>query len=239
MRDLANPAAACRTVIPAIEASTHAPKVVNSTRERSTLRSLATRVVLALAWVGALSGCGAVAAGNPTQAELARLRKEHEELEHEVEMLRAEVRGRLAALEGRESTAVPAPRLPQPPQPPQLPARPPLDRATLSALLDAYRESLEAEDLSRLESQVYGGDLPTEDARLFGVFFDNAYELEVILEHADIDLVGDGATARLAVTQTMRYRLRRTAEPRNVKLGLLMVFQPKDGAWRLRNVSRR
>lgn len=203
---------------------------MNSTRERSTLRSLATRVVLALAWVGALSGCAAVAAGNPTQAELAQLRKEHEELEHEVEMLRAEVRGRLAALEGRESTAVPAPRLP---------ARPPLDRATLSALLDAYRESLEAEDLSRLESQVYGGDLPSEDARLFGVFFDNAYELEVILEHADIDLVGDGATARLAVTQTMRYRLRRTAEPRNVKLGLLMVFQPKDGAWRLRNVSRR
>ncbi len=233
MRDLANPAAACRTVIPAIEASTHAPKVVNSTRERSTLRSLATRVVLALAWVGALSGCAAVASGNPTQAELAQLRKEHEELEHEVEMLRAEVRGRLAALEGRESTVVPAPRLPQ------LPARPPLDRATLSALLDAYRESLEAEDLSRLESQVYGGDLPTEDARLFGVFFDNAYELEVILEHADIDLVGDGATARLTVTQTMRYRLRRTAEPRNVKLGLLMVFQPKDGAWRLRNVSRR
>ncbi|MEE9246168.1 MAG: hypothetical protein V3U63_08200, partial [Gemmatimonadota bacterium] len=169
----------------------------------------------------------------PTQAELAQLRKEHEELEHEVEMLRAEVGGRLAALEGRESTVVPAPRLPQ------LPARPPLDRATLSALLDAYREALEAEDLSRLESQVYGGDLPTEDARLFGVFFDNAYELEVILEHADIDLVGDGATARLAVTQTMRYRLRRTAEPRNVKLGLLMVFQPKDGAWRLRNVSRR
>ncbi len=236
MRDLANPVAACRTVIPAIEASTHAPKVVNSTRERSTLRSLATRVVLALAWVGALSGCAAVAAGNPTQAELAQLRKEHEELEHEVEMLRAEVRGRLAALESRESTAVPAP---QPPQPPQLPARPPLDRATLSALLDAYREALEAEDLSRLESQVYGGDLPSEDARLFGVFFDNAYELEVILEHADIDLVGDGATARLTVTQTMSYRLRRTAEPRNVKLGLLMVFQPKDGAWRLRNVSRR
>ncbi|MDP2576811.1 MAG: hypothetical protein Q8W48_03820 [Candidatus Palauibacterales bacterium] len=206
---------------------------MNSTREQSTLRSLATRVVLALAWVGALSGCAAVASGNPTQAELAQLRKEHEELEHEVEMLRAEVRGRLAALEGRESTVVPAPRLPQ------LPARPPLDRATLSALLDAYREALEAEDLSRLESQVYGGDLPTEDARLFGVFFDNAYELEVILEHADIDLVGDGATARLTVTQTMRYRLRRTAEPRNVKLGLLMVFQPKDGAWRLRNVSRR
>ena len=82
--------------------------------ERSTLRPLATRVLLALAWVGALHGCGAMASGDPTEAELARLRKEHEELEHEVEMLRAEVRGRLAALEGRESTAVPAPQPPQP-----------------------------------------------------------------------------------------------------------------------------
>jgi hypothetical protein len=106
-------------------------------------------------------------------------------------------------------------------------------RAAIQALLETYRQSLEAEDMDRLTRDVYRGQIPEADQVFLNQLFTNANELDVVLEVSNLEITGDEAQAR--VEQKMQYRLARTNEPRDFELSLRMFFEMNDGRWRLRN----
>jgi serine/threonine-protein kinase len=106
-------------------------------------------------------------------------------------------------------------------------------REAIQALLETYRQLLEAEDMDRLATDVYQGPMPEADEDFLNQLFTNADELDVALEVSNLEIAGDEAEAR--VEQEMRYRLARTNEPRDFDLSLRMFFEMNDGVWRLRN----
>lgn len=179
-----------------------------------------TPTVLAVAVTAILAvGCSARADPDQLNAELARLRREHQAIKKELLLLRAETRRRPAA----RATETPAA---QPPTPAD--AHPGL---AIAALLDAYREALESEDLQYMRDEIYGGDLPVEDSRYLEVWFDRTEELEVQLEPVTVNF--EDGRAQAVILKTMTYRLTRTHEKRTLRLELQMLFEREAGTWRL------
>ncbi len=171
-------------------------------------------------------GCASALPRAEPGAELAQLRREHQALREEMAQLREEILVRLETLAHRDDTpgAEPAPveRL---------------EEASIVLVLQAYRESLEMEDRGKLEREVYRGDIPRTDARLYDAIFDNADELRVTIDPGGIEI--ENGTARITIDQSMVYRLSRTWEPRSMRLRLTMSFEHSEGGWRLVEVSRR
>jgi hypothetical protein len=164
-------------------------------------------------------------------AELAELREEQRVLLAEVRALRREVRllaGDQPVTPSEAPGAIPpAPTLRQP-------AR--VAGAAIAALLDAYRQALEAEDLALVED-VYGGAMPAEDLKFLEIWFDRTDELRVSIDPRSIEVHDGLADAR--VSQTMDYRLSRTAERRSVRLDVRMTFEKRGDEWQLIRVQAR
>ena len=111
-------------------------------------------------------------------------------------------------------------------------ARPePAPDAAIAALLSVYARALESEDSERLRRDVYAGEIPADDARIFRLWFQNADDLEVEAKLEEVAVEGDRATGR--VRQVMRYHLTRTDELRNTRLSLGMDFRRTPAGWRL------
>jgi len=181
--------------------------------------------------VALLGGCATRAPGPDVQAELAKLREEQQALIAEVRALRSEVRQLAGEQQVTPSEAPgvipPAPVLRQP-------AR--VAGAAIAALLDTYRQALEAEDLALVED-VYGGTMPAEDIRYLEIWFDRTDELRVSMDPRSIEVHDGLADAR--VSQTMDYRLSRTAERRSVRLDVRMAFEKRGDRWQLIRVQAR
>jgi len=107
----------------------------------------------------------------------------------------------------------------------------------IAALIESYRQALEASDMARLEREIYQAPIPAvERTDLYEVWFQRATNLSVNIEVADIDI--GSAEAAVRTRQTMSYRLTRTGEERDYTLQLRMIFVPTDDGWRLARIER-
>lgn len=167
--------------------------------------------------------------GDGFEQRLARLAAEQEALRAELARLRASLdsagfpdgSGTPAGTEG-VAEAVPERVAPEP---------------TISALLESYRSALQNYDRDRLEGEVYGGEIPEEDARYLRIWLESTTDLSVALEA--LDLVSEGGRVRVTVRQLMRYRLRRTGRDRRAQLTLTLTFEPLAQGWRLADLEAR
>ncbi|UCF19362.1 MAG: hypothetical protein JSU87_15765 [Gemmatimonadota bacterium] len=185
-------------------------------------------VLLALA----LSGCAGTRTAADIQAELAQLRAEQLRLIGEVAALRAAV----GQLTGAPVVPDQAPAVGEQPAE-ALPAVGSGADAEIAAVLDAYRQALEAEDIQRVRDEVYGGILPADDLEYLKIWFDRVDQLQVSMAPRALN-VHDGS-ADAVVRQTMNYRLSRTSERRRVELDLRMAFQRRGTSWHVTDVQPR
>ncbi len=181
--------------------------------------------------------CGPRVTDDNLRSELAQLRKEHEAIQEQLALLRSELSARVdpsgaAVVEEAEA------REPEPVV--EHPFTPLVRRRSGSAIpevLDAYARALEAEDIDILRDEIYGGDVPADDMEFLNLWFDRTEELQVDLVAQSIDISDERAKA--TVLQTSTFRLSRTYERRTVHMQLRMVFERRDGDWRLRQVQAR
>ncbi|NIN73302.1 MAG: hypothetical protein GTO46_15535, partial [Gemmatimonadetes bacterium] len=108
-------------------------------------------------------------------------------------------------------------------------------REAIAALIEDYRQALEASDMTRLEREVYQAAIPAADTQLFDVWFQRATDLSVTIEVEDMQISLDRAEVR--AKQLMRYNLTRTGEERRHDLRLKMFFARSDDNWRLERVE--
>lgn len=111
------------------------------------------------------------------------------------------------------------------------PAREMTPEDAIGSLVEIYRAAFEAEDLGRLEDDVYRGPLPEADAGFLGLLFESAEQFAVAVEVEELTIQGDEAVA--GIRQTMAYQLSVTHEARDHELRLDMVFQRTNSVWRL------
>ncbi len=186
--------------------------------------------VLALA-TAVLGACTPKAPDSDIQAELTKLRQEHRALMAEIVALRGEMRqlaaGEAAPPSETPSFIPPTPTLRQPER---------VAGAAIAAILDAYRQAFEAEDLEGVE-QVYGGVIPAEDLRYLEIWFDRTDGLQVSMEPQSIEVHNGSADAQ--ISQTVEYRLSRTAQRRTLRLDVRMTFERRGDDWQLIRVQAR
>lgn len=117
------------------------------------------------------------------------------------------------------------------------PATPPPPREAIAALIEGYRQALEASDMERLERDIYQATIPrAERTQLYEVWFQRATNLSVTIDVQQLNVGPEEAEVR--VKQLMRYRLTRNDEEREYTLQLNMFFVPTEGGWRLARVER-
>ncbi len=109
-------------------------------------------------------------------------------------------------------------------------------REAIAALLEVYRESVEAEDLNRLAQEVYRGPIPRQDEELLDLLFRRGEKYQVTIELENLEIADDAARAK--IKQKMRYELARTREDRRYELSLQMFFERKEQGWRLLRLER-
>jgi len=107
----------------------------------------------------------------------------------------------------------------------------------IDELLESYRLALEAEDTAGLRRDVYPDTVPSDNARVLRVWFEEAEGLSVTLQRETLEVSGDQAVAQ--VKQVMRYRLASTGDRRNPTLQLRMFFKRTEEGWRLLRFERR
>jgi hypothetical protein len=122
--------------------------------------------------------------------------------------------------------------------PGEQPAEPPpvTPREAIAALLERYRQSLEAADLVGLARDVYRGTVPEADAELYNYWFSNADNISVSIDLLNEDIRDDDA--RLQVRLSMSYELRRTGDRRRTDQSLEMLFERTAAGWRLLRAER-
>ena len=106
----------------------------------------------------------------------------------------------------------------------------------INALLEVYRQALEAEDLEALRRDVYRTEIPDDDAEIYNEVFKAAQDLKVDLEIESLTVSGE--RARALVAQRMEFRLR-NREARGTTFNLEMNFARTDTEWRLEGLKRR
>ncbi len=116
---------------------------------------------------------------------------------------------------------------PDAPQPPE---------AAIAALLEHYRQAVEAEDLRRLSATVYRGAIPTDNREFLEEVFRRADGLAVTLIMEGLELAGD--SARVRAKQAMRFRLATTRQRRDFDLDIDLYFERAADGWRLRRFER-
>ncbi len=108
--------------------------------------------------------------------------------------------------------------------------------AIIAALVEAYRQGIEVEDLNSLSAQVYRGEIPADNREFLEEVFRRADGLAVTIDVEKLELVGDSARAR--VKQSMQYRLTATRQRRDFDLSLELFFERAGEGWRLRRFDR-
>lgn len=181
--------------------------------------------------VALLGACAPRAPESNIEEELAKLRREHQVLMAEIVSLRGEMR-RLAGDEAAPPSEAPGAIPPAPTL--REPAR--IASAAIAAVLDAYRQAFEAEDLAGVQ-QVYGGMIPAEDLRYLEIWFDRTDGLRVSMEPRSIEVHNGSADAQ--ISQTLEYRLSRTAQRRRLRLDVRMTFERRGEEWQLIRVQAR
>jgi hypothetical protein len=110
-------------------------------------------------------------------------------------------------------------------------------REAIGALIEGYREALEARDTARLAREIYQAAIPEADyTELYKHWFERATDLSVTIEVERMDIEPAGAEVR--TKQMMRYRLARTGEWRNFDQQYRMFFARTEEGWRLERVER-
>jgi hypothetical protein len=104
-------------------------------------------------------------------------------------------------------------------------------------VLEAYRRLIESEDLEALGRELYGGQVPDDDARMLRRIFESAEELQV--EMGDHDLKVEGNRAVVDVEYPMRYVLARTKRAQRFTLKLRMTLEAGPSGWRLVALEQR
>ncbi|MGD2215431.1 MAG: serine/threonine-protein kinase [Gemmatimonadales bacterium] len=117
------------------------------------------------------------------------------------------------------------------------PATPPPPREAIGALIEGYRQALEARDTARLAREIYQAAIPEADYReLYIHWFERATDLSVTIEVEDMEIGLDAAEVR--AKQMMKYKLARTGDWRDYDQQLRMFFTRTEQGWRLERVER-
>ncbi len=106
----------------------------------------------------------------------------------------------------------------------------------IGALLETYRQAIEAEDLERLAVDVYRGPIPGENEEFLRLLFSRAEGIAITTVLEDLEVAGDSAHAR--VDQKMDFRLSTTRQRRSLDLSLEMFFARSGADWRLERFRR-
>ncbi len=110
-------------------------------------------------------------------------------------------------------------------------------REAIAALIEGYRQALEASDMTRLEREIYQGTIPATDKRdFYEVWFERATDLSATIDVEQMNVGADAAEVRTKLT--MRFLLARTGEWRDWDGQLKMFFARTQDGWRLERVER-
>ncbi len=108
--------------------------------------------------------------------------------------------------------------------------------AAIGALLETYRQAIEAEDLQRLAEDVYRGPIPGENEEFLRMLFSRADGITATVALEGLEVAGDSAHAR--IDQEMSFRLSTTRQRRSLDLSLEVYFERSGADWRLERFQR-
>jgi len=103
-------------------------------------------------------------------------------------------------------------------------------------VLERYRLALEQEDLEAL-ADIYGGEVPAEDAGMLQRIFASAEEIQVEMKAGEYRM--EGTRAIVDVEFPMRYVLARTKRAQQYTLKLRMTLEQLGEGWRLLALEQR
>jgi len=107
----------------------------------------------------------------------------------------------------------------------------------IRALIERFRLAYEQEDVEGMRADVYGGELPADDARYFRVVFERADDIQA---RAHIENLEAGeSTARARLQLALRFRQARTRQLQETTENLQLQFRREAEGWRLEGLRRR
>lgn len=133
-----------------------------------------------------------------------------------------------------DTGAAPGEAEPQPEEtPPETAVAP---EQIVTEMVDLFRVLLEAENEAAISRELYKGEIPGRDRRIFDAIFGGADEIEVSRFDREINV--DGNRARADIQLRMRFRQGTTREWRQRDLKLRLDFESSGpGEWRLRRLA--
>lgn len=141
------------------------------------------------------------------------------------------------AVERPTEQAQPTQEPPTEPQPEETPPETAVaPEQIVTEMVDLFRVLLEAENEAAISRELYKGEIPGRDRRIFDAIFGGADEIEVSRFDREINV--DGNRARADVQLRMRFRQGTTREWRQRDLKLRLDFESSGpGEWRLRRLA--
>jgi hypothetical protein len=107
----------------------------------------------------------------------------------------------------------------------------------IAARVEEFRVLFESEDLARIGTELYGGDVPGEDARLMNYVFGSAEDIKAVSTIERIE--AEGSSARADIRLDLDFRNERTGQRGDLELKLRLDFESGPQGWRLTRVRNR
>lgn len=108
----------------------------------------------------------------------------------------------------------------------------------IAGLIERFRELFEREEMGRIRTELFQGDMPRPDARILNFVFQSADEINVTRTQTR-NLTVRGVSASAEVTFAMRFRQARTRESRQQDLDFRMRFTQGSAGWRFEALGAR
>jgi hypothetical protein len=115
------------------------------------------------------------------------------------------------------------------------PAGVPAEQA-IGELIEAFRRNFEQEDLNKMSSEVYKGDVPRSDADLMNTIFRSAEDLQAALRVRKLDI--KESSARADIRLDVKFRQARTGESGSLDLTMRLDFVSGPDGWRMTRAAR-
>jgi serine/threonine protein kinase len=107
----------------------------------------------------------------------------------------------------------------------------------VSALIEQFRVLFEQEEIGRMGSELYGGEVPESDADLMNYIFGLAEGISATSTVERLEVEGNTATADIRLD--LDFRNQRTGSNQDMDMRLRLDFQSASDGWRLRSLRRR
>ncbi len=108
----------------------------------------------------------------------------------------------------------------------------------IAGLIERFRDLFQREELGRIRTELFRGEMPRQDSRILNFVFESADEINVTRTQTR-NLTVRGASASAEVKFDMRFRQSRTREPRQQDIDFRMRFAQGPGGWRLEALGAR